>query len=273
MNLLVTGAAGFVGPFLVRELVERGHTVRGVDRAPMNDLPLNASVVGDLCTPTVARDAVAGVDRVVHLAAARADWGLSEEEYYRDNLDATRTLIEAGRKEGVMDWVFYSTVSAMGPSREPLSEDAGFNPIDPYGASKAEAEKRFRQLATDDPEARVLVIRPSAVYGPGNPPDTNIYRLIDAIYNRRFAMVGPGRTLKSTSYMENLLAATFFLMERMDRGLQTYHLRGRARAHHRNTGCAHLQVPGQNAPVLAPPVGAREVRCPSVRRGRQPPRC
>jgi nucleoside-diphosphate-sugar epimerase len=110
----------------------------------------------------------------------------------------------------------------MGPSRDPLPEEAGFDPIEPYGSSKAEAEKLFRQLAEEDPEARVLVIRPSAVYGPENPPDTNIYRLVDAIYNRRFAMVGTGQALKSTSYIENLLSATFFLMERMERGIQTY---------------------------------------------------
>jgi nucleoside-diphosphate-sugar epimerase len=222
MDILVTGAAGFIGSFLVRELVERGHKVQGADRAPMDDLPLDTSVVGDLCNPTVARRAVAGVDRILHLAAARADWGLSEEEYYRDNLDVTRTVIEAGKNEGVKNWVFYSTVSVMGPSHDPLPEDAGFSPIEPYGASKAEAETLFRQLAEEDPEARVLILRPSAVYGPENPPDTNIYRLVDAIYNRRFAMVGSGQALKTTSYLENLLSATFFLMERMERGLQTY---------------------------------------------------
>lgn len=222
MHVLVTGAAGFIGPFLVRELVQRGHTVRGADRVPMDDLPLDTSVVGDLCNPMIAKKAVAGIDRVLHLAAARADWGLSEQEYFRDNLDATQTLIRAGQEEHIKQWVFYSTVSVMGPSREPLPEDTGFNPIEPYGASKAEAERLFRQLAEEDPEAHVLVLRPSAVYGPENPPDTNIYRLIDAIYNGQFAMVGSGEALKSTSYIENLLAATFFLMERMERGLQSY---------------------------------------------------
>ena len=68
----------------------------------------------------------------------------------------------------------------------------------------------------------MLIIRPSVVYGPGNPDSTNIYRLIDAIYNNRFAMVGPGEAIKSTSYIDNLLAATLFLMERMERGVQTY---------------------------------------------------
>jgi nucleoside-diphosphate-sugar epimerase len=162
------------------------------------------------------------VDQILHLAAAKGDWGISEEEYYRDNLKATRNVIEAGVEAGVKDWVFYSTVSTLGPHHEPVDEDADFNAINPYGASKADAEELFYQLVEDDPEVRVLIIRPSVVYGPGNPPSTNIYRLVDAIYNRRFAMVGPGEAIKSTSYIENLLEATLFLMERMKRGVQTY---------------------------------------------------
>jgi nucleoside-diphosphate-sugar epimerase len=161
-------------------------------------------------------------DQVWHLAAAKGDWGISEEEYYRDNLEATRVLIEAGKEAGVKDWVFYSTVSVMGPSHEAIGEQAEFDPINPYGASKADAEQLFHQLAAEDPEARVLIIRPSVVYGPGNPDSTNIYRLIDSIYNNRFAMVGPGEAIKSTSYIDNLLAATLFLMNRMGRGVQTY---------------------------------------------------
>ena len=223
MHVLVTGAAGFIGSFLVRQLVEQGHTVRGGDRTPMDDLPLDTSVVGDLADPAVAREAVRGpVERVYHLAAARGDWGISEEEYYHDNVSVTKSLLEAGRKEGVRDWVFYSTVSTMGPSDIPLDEEAALQPAVPYGRSKAEAERLFHDFAAERPSCRILVVRPSAVYGPENPPNTNIYRLIDAIYNRRFAMVGPGQALKTTSYIENLLMATFFLVEHMERGLQTY---------------------------------------------------
>ena len=222
MHVLVTGSAGFIGPFLIRKLAERGHTVRGVDRATMDGLPLATSVVGDLANPEVSREAVRGVERIYHLAAARGDWGISEEKYYHDNVKATQSLIEAGRKAGIRDWIFYSTVSTMGSSDVPLDEGAELQSKIPYGRTKAQAERLFQTLAAEDPGCRILVVRPSAVYGPENPPDTNIYRLIDAIYNRRFAMVGSGQTLKSTSYIENLLAATFFLVERMERGLQTY---------------------------------------------------
>lgn len=222
MPSLLTGSSGYIGSRLVSDLRKRGHSIQGVDRDVKDMDGLGAFVHGDLCDPHVAREAVDGVDQILHLAAAKGDWGISEEEYYRDNLEATRVLIEAGKEAGVKDWVFYSTVSVLGPSHKAADEQAEFDPINPYGASKAEAEKLFHQLVAEDPEARVLIIRPSVVYGPGNPDSTNIYRLIDAIYNNRFAMVGPGEAIKSTSYIDNLLAATLFLMDRKERGVQTY---------------------------------------------------
>ena len=222
MDILVTGSSGYIGSRLAGRFDEQGETVHGVDRVPYEGSALTDVVTGDLLDPSTLKKTPLEVDCTCHLAAAKGDWGISEEEYYRDNLEATRKIIEAGRKAGVKDWVFYSTVSTLGPHHEPVDEEADLNAINPYGGSKAEAEKLFHQLAEEDPEARVLIIRPSVVYGPGNPPSTNIYRLIDAIYNRRFAMVGPGEAIKSTSYIENLLDATLFLMDRMERGVQTY---------------------------------------------------
>lgn len=222
MSILITGCSGYIGSRLAERLENRGCDVQGVDREPYKGNALSGVVTGDLLKPSTLDRTDLNVDCICHLAAAKGDWGISEEEYYRDNLEATRVLIEAGKEAGVKDWVFYSTVSAMGPSHEPISEDAGFDPINPYGASKAEAEKLFHQLAAEDPEARILIVRPSVVYGPGNPPNTNIYRLIDAIYTGRFAMVGPGEAIKSTSYIDNLLVATLFLMDRIEHGVQTY---------------------------------------------------
>lgn len=224
MTFLVTGSSGYIGSRLGALIADQGHTVFGVDRVrPSEDYSyLDRFTHGDLCDAAVAKEAVEGVDMILHLAAAKGDWGISEREYYRDNLDATRVLLDAGKEEGITSWVFYSTVSVMGPSTKSIPEDAGFAPINPYGASKAEAEKLFRSYAETHPEAEVLTIRPSVVYGPGNPDSTNIYRLIDAIYNRRFVMVGPGEAIKTTSYITNLLAATTFLMEQMQPGLQTF---------------------------------------------------
>lgn len=222
MRVLVTGAAGFIGQVLVRELASRGHSVRGADRNPMDDLPLADAVVGDLAEPSVAQAAVTDVEFVYHLAASRGDFGISAEQYHHDNVEATRSLLMAGADEGVSDWIFYSSVSAMGPSSVVRDETADLSPTIPYGRTKAQAETLFHEFAAEQPTARVTVVRPSVVYGPENPPDTNIYRLIEAIDGGRFAMVGDGETLKTTSYIENLIDATFFLSDRMSDEVQTF---------------------------------------------------
>lgn len=221
-TLLITGASGYIASHLVPALKGQGYTLIGVDRRKEAPPQLDHFIQGDLVNPDLCARAVRNADAIFHLAAARGDWGISEAEYYRDNVDATRSLIEAGRDEGIRDWIFYSTVSAMGPSDEPLDEEAQLRPQIPYGRSKAEAERLFQVLADECPSCRILVVRPSAVYGPENPPDTNIYRLTEAISAGRFVMVGEGRTLKTTSYIENLIAATTFLTDQLSEGLQTY---------------------------------------------------
>jgi nucleoside-diphosphate-sugar epimerase len=221
-TLLVTGASGYIAHNLIPPLHERGYTLVGVDRDDGAPPELDRFVQGDLTDVRVCEHALRDVDAVLHLAAAKGDWGISEEEYYRDNLEATQVLIEAAADVRIQQWIFYSTVSTHGPHHEPVDETAPFAPINPYGASKAEAEKLFLDLGHRNPDTQVLIIRPSVVYGPENPPSTNIYRLIDAIYNHRFAMVGPGEAIKSTSYIENLVQATLFLMDRMGKGVQTY---------------------------------------------------
>lgn len=227
MSILVTGSSGYIGSRLAQQLRAQGREVYGVDRDPCAAPALSGAVTGDLLAPSTLERTAFDVDCICHLAAAKDDWGLSEAQYYRDNVEATRAVIEAGKEAGVKDWLFYSTVSVMGPSHEAIDETAGFAPVNSYGASKAEAETLFYQLAAEDPAARVVIVRPSVVYGPGNPACTNVYRLVDAIYKNQFVMVGPGKAIKSTSYIHNLLAATLFLMNHrlthhMERGVETY---------------------------------------------------
>ena len=208
-------------------LKRRGHTVTGIDRVKDDDVELDHFMYGDLLDDGLIDAAVdsqaGGVDMVMHLAAAKGDWGISANEFHRDNVETTTVLLEKGRQAGIKSWIFYSSVAALGPSDIALPEEAAFSPAIPYGASKAEGEKLFHTFAEEDADAQITIIRPSVVYGAGNPSSTNIYRLIEAIYHNRFVMIGDGDTIKTTSYIENLLAANLFLMDRMSPGVQTYH--------------------------------------------------
>jgi len=229
MRVGVTGAAGYIGSRLVERLVRAGHAVFALDReARAPGLPAGVEFQRcDLTDATAYEGALSGLDLLCHLAAAKGDWGISEDEYRRDNVRATEALIGCAHRAGVRRWIFYSTVSVLGPSDVALDERARRRPVNPYGATKAECEVLFERYAAATPEARVLVIRPSVVFGPDNPDNTNIFRLVDAIHRNRFVMIGRGREVKTTSYIDNLLDAHDFLMEREWRrpttGVEVFH--------------------------------------------------
>lgn len=223
MKVLVTGSSGYIGPYLVEALIERGDYVIGIDRVAPSAIEPHVFVQGDLTDEDSIDKALShDVDLVAHLAAARADWGLNDEEYIRDNVTATRKLIESAVSTGVRRWLFYSTVGVFGPSDVPMDDSAPRAPRGIYGETKAEAEALFDTLAAADPQMQITVIRPSAVFGPGNPDNTNVYRLIDAIYRRRFVMIGDGSNTKTVSYLPNLIEATMFLLDRPAPGVDKY---------------------------------------------------
>lgn len=213
MKILVTGAAGYIGSHLSHRLKAAGHYVVGLDRIKVQDGPYDQFIVSDLLEKDNYRHLLKGIDCVCHLAAAKGDWGISAEEYYRDNTLATRSLIESAEPHRIKNWVFYSTVSVLGPSDTPLPEDAPRQPINPYGATKASCELAFDELAKRQPDFHILTIRPSVVFGPKNPWNTNIFRLIDAIHKKRFIMIGRGKDIKTTSFITNLIDAHMFLMD------------------------------------------------------------
>lgn len=224
MRILVTGSNGYIGSRLTPKLMADGHEVIGLDRASTEAGAVHRFIHTDLRDRASYENDLAGIDYVFHLAAAKGDWGISEDEYMGDNVDATRSLLDAGRRKGIARWMFYSTVSTLGPSATPLTEAAEFAPINPYGASKAEAEKLFQQYVEETEHSQAIILRPSVVFGPDNPENTNVFRLIEGIYRGRFVMIGDGSPVKTTSYIDNLIPATMFLFHQsFDERLRVFH--------------------------------------------------
>lgn len=222
MQIVVTGSAGYIGSRLVRRLKQEGYSVVGVDRDPGTPESADRVVQGDLADAGVRTEALKGADAIMHLAAAKDDWGISDETFFFENLEVTRRLLRDARDRGVDDWLFYSSVAAIGPGDELRTEDSPLQPDGAYGASKAEAEVLFREYAENVPEMSCVILRPSVVFGPGHFSYTNVHRLIEAIRKHRFLMVGDGTAIKTTSYIENVLAATMHLWKRRTEGFQTY---------------------------------------------------
>src|SRR5262245_24704880 len=170
MRILVTGASGFVGAALCRELLARGHAVCAAVRRPtaLVGAPseLRRAPVEDLAGDVDWRALLAGVDGVVHLAAI-AHRGAQESEIRRVNFEGTVRLARAAAGF-VRRFVFMSSVKVHGEDSGAgvYTETDRAQPMDAYGRSKLEAERALENLAARS-GLELALVRPPLVYGPG----------------------------------------------------------------------------------------------------------
>jgi dihydroflavonol-4-reductase len=169
MRTLVTGANGFIGAQLCRALRARGDAVRVLVRKSSNLKLLEGVEVeqafGDVTDAPSVAAAVSGVDVVYHLAGIRRT--PHPEDFHAVNVEGTRHVLEAAAAQPTPPRVVLAgSLSATGPSEDaPLTEDAPFRPVEPYGRSKVEAEQVCAEFAGRVP---VAIGRPPRVLGPGD---------------------------------------------------------------------------------------------------------
>lgn len=164
--IALTGATGFIGRHLLRELPKRGYRLRVLLRRPSQTaMDCASAVVGDLARPQNMSAALAGVDAIIHSAGiAHAMSGRPEDDYRVLNTEATIGLARAAERAGVKRFVFLSSIRAQtGPAAENiLTEAMEPRPSDSYGQSKLAAERGLEELGID-----WVALRPVLVYGPG----------------------------------------------------------------------------------------------------------
>jgi len=169
MLIALTGATGFIGQYLLREMPKRGYRVRALLRRPAS-MPVQTSsaVIGDLTRPQNMSAALEGVDAVIHSAGlAHAMSGIPEDDYRLINTEATVRLARAARRAGAKRFVFLSSIRAQcGPTADSvLTEAVDPRPTDAYGRSKLAAERGLAELDLDWVSLRAVLIYGSGVKG------------------------------------------------------------------------------------------------------------
>jgi nucleoside-diphosphate-sugar epimerase len=216
MRVLVTGAAGFVGQHLCRDLVASNISVRGLVRAE-SKAPLLSGVEllqGDVTDERTIRAAMDGIDAVVHLAARvhvmRDTAPDPLAEFRRVNVAGTRTLALMARDAGVKHIVFASSVKAVGDvSTAPWDSSTPAHPVDAYGISKLEAEQLLFALQSHG-SPRVTVLRFPLLYGPGM--KGNMLRLFRIVSQGWPVPVGSVENARSILFVGNAAAAITHLI-------------------------------------------------------------
>lgn len=201
MRVLITGATGFVGGAVQRQLMNDSKIdVSVAVRSNSTSLPVESFYVSGLTSDTDWSAALQDKDLVIH-CAARAhimsdDASDPLSEYRRVNVDGTLNLARQAAKEGLKRFVFISSIKVNGEQTQPgqpFTSDDQPAPEDAYGQSKLEAEQGLQQIASEA-GMELVIIRPPLVYGPeakGN--FSTMIKLVDkglplplgAIHNKR----------------------------------------------------------------------------------------
>jgi dihydroflavonol-4-reductase len=172
MTTLVTGAAGFLGSHVARQLVARGETVRVLVRASssnraISDLPLEY-VTGDLRDAGSLDRAMAGVKRVYHVAADYRLWAKRSQDIYDSNVGGTKNLLAAAKRAGVEQLIYTSTVATIAVDRPELPNEFTEAKLEEmvghYKRSKWMAEREALQAAKEG--LPVIVVMPTTPVGP-----------------------------------------------------------------------------------------------------------
>lgn len=201
-TIAVTGATGFIGQHVVRALRSDGAHVRALTRRPIkaqdDELPGSLTwIEGTLADEAPLQDLVTGCDGVIHLAGAIK--ALSRDDFLTHNTEGTKRLAKiAAAQAEPPRFIHVSSLAA----REPRLSN--------YALSKREAEKALRPFRD---KMSISILRPPAVYGPGDPETLRIFQMAA----RGFALVPANRSARlSLIHVEDLASAILNLLPARD---------------------------------------------------------
>jgi nucleoside-diphosphate-sugar epimerase len=219
MNILVTGATGFIGRHLARALSEI-YSVRCLVRKTSDISCLRNFNVdltyGDLLATNSLGTALDEIDIIYHLAGEV--YSRKKEDYYKGNVLATHNLIEACKEKGLKRIIFLSSVGVYKPvaAKTLLTEDSVCGPITIYGKTKLDAEELVKKH-----NIPWVIVRAPVIYGPHQPTVLNRF-FLDAFNKRKIYIVGNGDNLRSLCFIDNLVEGLVLLVNKTNIEGKTY---------------------------------------------------
>jgi nucleoside-diphosphate-sugar epimerase len=208
MNILITGATGFIGKHLTAAL-SKTYSVRCLvrktsDIKELRDLNVDLAY-GDLLDKNSLAPTLDGIDLVFHLAGEV--YSRKKEDYYRGNILATQNLLEACKQKGTKRIIFLSSTGVYKPTytKELLDEESKCEPISIYGQTKLDAEGMIKKYHTP-----WVIVRAPVIYGPSQKSVLNRF-FLDAINKRKMYIFGSGDNLRSLCFIDNLVEGLVLL--------------------------------------------------------------
>lgn len=220
--LLLTGATGYLGSRIARELIARGQPlrvlVRDAHRLGFDPAAVGCEVVeGGLGDFAALRAAVQGIDAVLHTAALVKMWVRDPRDFWKVNLEGLQNLLQVASNSGVKRVIYTSSFLALGPSAN-LDAGEGLRHAGPY--SNEYEETKAQALAwLRSPGARkfpVVIVLPGVIYGPGPRTEGNLVGgMIDQYLAGKFpGLLGDGEQRWSFAFNDDVVAGHLAALEK-----------------------------------------------------------
>ncbi|MCL2661792.1 MAG: NAD(P)-dependent oxidoreductase [Oscillospiraceae bacterium] len=220
MNILVTGATGFIGSHLVPRLLDDGHNVsvlcRDIDKAESLFNDGVHYIKGDITKPETLKIIPENAECIIHLAAEGHVSATSQEAYDKfieTNEKGTLNLIDIAKQlQSLKMFIHFSSTAAMGVINKPvLNEQSVPNPLTPYQKSKFRSEQ-IVNAAYHEQNFPSVILRPCMVYGPGGLGE--FHKFCCLMKKGRFPKIGLGKNLTPIVHVNDVIEATVLTMQK-----------------------------------------------------------
>ncbi len=211
---LVTGGGGFLGSNIVRMLLDKGITVRSLQRSDHPDLKkLGVEIIrGDISDRDTVINAAAGCDVIFHVAAKAGVWG-NYDDYYQSNVTGTKNIIDACKAHNIQKLIYTSSPSIVfaGEDEENINESTPYAEhfLTAYQETKALAEQMV--LQANNETLATVALRPHLIWGTGDPHLAP--RIIERAKAGRLRLVGKQNNLVDSTYVDNAALAHLLAAE------------------------------------------------------------
>jgi len=148
---------------------------------------------------------------IFNFAAIHREPGHNYNEYFDTNIPGAENVNNFARRTGINNIFFTSSIAPYGKSMEQRTEKSPLYPETAYGISKAFAEKTHQQWLAEDKDRKLVIVRPSVIYGPKDPG--NVYRMVKALKKGTFVLPDGGQVIKSYGYVYGLIESMLFTIE------------------------------------------------------------
>jgi len=216
MKVLITGSSGFIGSNLLQYFIEKKEFELSILLRKNSVSKKIQDVIEYRCDffdIDSMKEAVSGKDIIIHIAGVTKV--RNHNDFFKYNTEATKNLLNAVKEfnPDLKRFIYFSSLSAAGPSKidNPVDENTPENPVSFYGKSKLQAEKIVKNSGIE-----YTIIRPPAVYGPG---DKDIYIYFNLISKGIAPVLGSGKNQLSIVHVSDLVKGVYLVINKLENSI------------------------------------------------------